>query len=190
MDWAESVGFEPYQYTCQKVEDFRRYQVELGSLATPSGPSPYTIVRMKPFACALAVVPGDEPRIVLARQFRYAPGSWELELPAGGVEAGETPVEAALRELREETGLLPDEAVDLGMVYPSGGSTDEVAHLVAVRCAAGRVAPDFDPGEQVEMLLVSRDEFEQLMANGDFRHAVGYAAWVRFCARGLDGAWL
>lgn len=190
MGKVAPASFEPYPYSCKRVDDLGRYAVEYGSLATPSGPSPYTILRMGRFAAALAVVPGEVPRIVLAKQYRYAVDSWQIELPAGGMEVGETPEQAAVRELREEVGLVPEEVVDLGMVYTSGGSTTEEAHLVAVRCAPGSVPTQFDPGEQVERMLVTREEFEAMMLDDTFGQAAGYVAWYRFCARGIDRMWL
>ena len=185
--------FEPYEYRVDHTVDCRRYQIEYGSLVTPAGETPYTIARMRSFVCVLAVVPGtdgDEPRVALVLQYRYAPDCWQLELPAGGIEAGETPLEAAERELREECGLVPDEVVDLGVVWPSAGSLDEGAYLVAMRCKAERLPLELDPGEQLEVLFATRSELEEVLANGRFGQAAGYVAWMRAQARGLIDAWL
>ena len=183
--------FEPYPYTPQRFIDGRRYTVELGSLATPEGPSPYSIVRMRPFACILPVVDAGTPeaRVVLVRQFRYAVDSWQIELPAGGIELGEDSAQAAMRELREESGFLVDELVSLGHVYPSGGSTDEVAHLFAARCSRERASTEFDKGEQIETVYASAEQMEELLLSGACTHAVSYALWMRFCAVGLRSSW-
>lgn len=186
--------FEPYDYHCDELLDMGRYGVELGHLRTPTGPSPYSIVHMRPFVCVLPVVEAGTPqaRLVLARQFRYAVNDWQFEPPAGGIEPGEKPVAAALRELREESGLLVDELIELGWVYPSGGSTDERAHLFAARCCKTRVATEFDMGEQIETVFVSRAEMEDLLVDphSPYAHAVTFAAWVRFSAMGLLDAWM
>lgn len=185
-------SFVPYAYTARESHDLGRYVVEKGELSTPVGPSPYTIVRMRPFACVLPVVDAGTPhaRLVLVRQFRYAVDGWQLESPAGGIEDGEKPERAAMRELREESGLLVDELVGLGHVYPSGGSTSEVAHLFAARCARVHVNTDFDRGEQIETVSVSREQMEELLRDGSFGHAVTYAAWMRLMASGLLDRWL
>lgn len=184
--------FEPYPYTPHQFIDAKRYTVELGSLATPTGSSPYSIVRMRPFVCVLPVVDAGTPdvRVVLVRQFRYAVDEWQFEPPAGGIEEGEEPAHAALRELREESGLLVDELLDLGWVYPSGGSTDEKAHLFAARCSRARVSTDFDKGEQIETVYASRQEMEDLLLGGTYAHAVTYALWMRFQATDRYRMWL
>ena len=184
--------FAPYPYTCEESVELRRYVVEKGSLATPSGRSPYTIVRMKPFSCVLPVVGAGttDARLLLVRQYRYAVDGWQLELPAGGIEPGEMPRVAAERELREESGLQVSELKDLGYVYPSAGSTSERAYLFAARCAQETVSRDLDMGEQIESVLVSRAEMEELLCSDEFAHAVTYAAWVRFAATGLLDTWM
>ncbi|MDO4537382.1 MAG: NUDIX hydrolase [Coriobacteriales bacterium] len=149
---------------------------------------------MRPFACVLTVVHAGSAnaRIVLVRQFRYAVGTWQLESPAGGIEDGEPAPQAAMRELKEECGLLVDELVSLGYTYPSGGSTSEVAHLFAARCKSEAVTHELDKGEQIEPVLVSRLQMEKLLS-GDgsgFAHAPTAVAWLRLQARGILDAWM
>lgn len=185
-------NFTPYPYTCEETVELRRYVVEKGSLATPSGRSTYTIVRMKPFSCVLPVVHAgtDNARLLLVRQYRYAVDGWQLELPAGGIEPGELPHAAAERELREESGLQVEELQCLGYTYPSAGSTSEKAYLFAARCAQETVSRDLDMGEQIESVLVSRPEMEELLCSDEYAHAVTYAAWVRFSVSGLLDSWM
>lgn len=56
-----------------------------------------------------------------------------LELPAGKLEKGSTPLENGKRELLEETGLEGYSYISLGQVYPSPGYTSEIIHLYACR---------------------------------------------------------
>lgn len=78
-------------------------------------------------ACVCAV--DSDMNVTLVRQFRYAYGKTVLELPAGKIENGENPVETAKRELREETGLIADELLPLGEMYPSPGYTNEIIYM-------------------------------------------------------------
>ena len=172
----------PFPYTLQKSVRLRRYTIDLAQLETPEGPSPYTIVRMRPFACCVASVDG---RLALVRQYRYAVESWQLELPAGGIDAGESPEEAVRRELREETGYEATELISLGMVYPSAGSTDEECHIFAARCDGAHVKPSFDRGEQCELVLLERDEVERLLDDESFAYVPLFVAWLRLQHRGL-----
>ena len=77
-------------------------------------------------ACIAALTEADE--IYLVRQYRYALGQELWELPAGKLEAGEEPFEAAKRELAEECGLTADRFVDLHPFYPTVGYCSEVIY--------------------------------------------------------------
>ena len=72
-------------------------------------------------------------RLLLVRQFRYAAGKPLWELVAGGMEIGETPREAARRELLEETGYHARTLTPLFDFYPSPGILSEKMHLVEAR---------------------------------------------------------
>ena len=67
--------------------------------------------------------------LVLVRQYRYAVGEFLWEMPAGHIDAGELPEEAARRELVEETGYYPGRLQKLLDFYPAPGFTDERMHL-------------------------------------------------------------
>lgn len=77
-------------------------------------------------ACIAALTDRDE--IYLVRQYRYALGQELWELPAGKLEPGEEPFEAAKRELAEECGLTADRFVDLQPFYPTVGYCSEVIY--------------------------------------------------------------
>ena len=63
----------------------------------------------------------DQDRVALVRQYRYPMGEIVLELPAGKLEKGEDPRDSGLRELREETGLIPGVFESMGVSYSSPG---------------------------------------------------------------------
>ncbi len=84
---------------------------------------------------ASAVVPflGDprspNPEILLIRQFRHAADRFIWEIPAGRIDAGESPETCARRELEEETGMTTEVLEPLTSIYTTPGFTDEVIHL-------------------------------------------------------------
>ena len=118
---------------------------------------------------AVAVVAVDgEGRLVLVRQHRQAAETDLLELPAGLIDDGETPLAAAKRELREETGLRGGDWRELAAFWSSPGFTDE---YVTVFAATGleEGEPDLDDGEEVEVV---RWTLEETAANvADLRDA-------------------
>ena len=71
----------------------------------------------------------DQGRVALVRQYRYPMGEETLELPAGKLEPGEDPRDSGLRELAEETGLVPGTFEDMGCLYSSPGILAERIYL-------------------------------------------------------------
>ena len=101
---------------------------------------------------ASAVVPllddeQDDPQVVLIRQYRYAADGYLYEIPAGRLDAGETPAQCAERELREETGYRAARVESLFTMYTTPGFTDEKIHLFLAReltpGASAREADEF-----------------------------------------------
>lgn len=192
-------SFEPFPYSVRDRTPLGRYVIERAFLSTPQGSSPYSVVRCKECACVFTVI---GTKALFVRQYRYAIDSWQDELVAGGVEEGESPREAALRELHEETGFVLGDAgresqsnnavVDLGSFFPSAGSSDEIMYLFGVRLPSGTrpKATQFDKGERTERVLLSREEVERRMVEGSLTHAPLYVAWERLRLRGLLDEWL
>ena len=118
-------------------------------------------------ADAVAIVAvDDENRVVLVRQERPAVASRLLELPAGLLEAGESQLECAQRELQEETGLRGGDWTRLTGVYMTPGFCDERMHLfLATGVEEGEPAPD--EGEELEVVRVPVSELGELLPEID-----------------------
>ena len=102
----------------------------------------------------------EDDEVVLVRQFRYPYKETIYEIPAGKLEKDETPLDAAMRELREECGAVCDELKPLGEIYPSPGYTNEIIRLYAC------VNPTFVEQEldEDEFLQVCKMKFSTLLA--------------------------
>ena len=72
---------------------------------------------------------GEDPQILLLRQYRYAADGYLYEIPAGRLDPGETPADCAARELREETGCTAEAIEPLITMLTTPGFTDERIHL-------------------------------------------------------------
>ena len=116
----------------------------------------YGILESGGFAAVVPVT--DEGGVVLVRQWRQPLGDFTLELPSGGVDAGEEPEVAARRELFEETGYRAEGLAHLVSVHTSTGRSTEVCHLF--RCRAVRDERGPRP-EQTEFIRVVELPFEE-----------------------------
>jgi 8-oxo-dGTP pyrophosphatase MutT (NUDIX family) len=95
--------------------------------------------------------------VALVRQYRYALECVTAELPSGAIEEGETPLEAAERELLEEAGLVSRQWTHLGTFWTMPGRGDEQAYLYLARDVAHSTQPRVRD-DAIEMVLVPIDE--------------------------------
>lgn len=112
---------------------------------------------------ASAVVPflsdpaGEDPQVLLIRQYRYAAEQYLYELPAGRLDAGEDPADCARRELAEETGCTAERIEYLYTMYTTPGFTDERIHLfLAAGLTQGTARREADEFLDVETMTLSR----------------------------------
>ncbi|MGF1467662.1 MAG: NUDIX hydrolase [Sandaracinaceae bacterium] len=133
---------------------------------------------------AVVVLPWlDDGRLVLIRSYRFAIERPLVELPAGTLEAGEDPREAAVRELQEETGYRAEAVWPLSSFYPSPGICDEVMHaFVAEGLTPGPQA--LEPTEDIEVLALRVDEVEARVRAGELVDAKTLATLLLWRLRG------
>ena len=134
-----------------------------------------------------AVVPVTERGdVVLVRQWRQPLGAFTLELPSGGVDAGEKPEVAARRELFEETGYRAEVLEHLVSVHTSPGRSTEVCHLF--RCAAVRdeSGPRPEPTEFIKVVELPFGEALQMVTEGGITDAATVLGLL-ICAGGGVG---
>lgn len=112
---------------------------------------------------ASAIVPflsdptGEDPHILLVKQYRYAADGFIYEVPAGKLDDGEDPAVCAARELREETGCTAASMEHLTTIYTTPGFTDERIHIyLAHGLTRGEVAHEQDEFMTVESMPISR----------------------------------
>lgn len=138
---------------------------------------------------ASAVVPflsdpaGEDPQLLLIKQYRYAADGFLYELPAGRLDPGEDPAVCARRELQEETGCTAERIEYLYTMYTTPGFTDEQIHLfMAVGLTHGETSHETDEFLTVEPVPLSRAlEMIRDGAIQDAKTALGilYAAGFR-----------
>ncbi len=122
-----------------------------------------------------AVLFVQDGKIPFVRQYRYAYQESVLEIPAGKLEQGENPLKAALRELKEETGVCASEAKLLFVLYPSPGYTNEKIYIYrALNGVISNASPD--EGEFLTVEWISLKKAKEMLLNGEFHDAKTIAA--------------
>lgn len=164
----------------------RVFAIDLDEVEEPGGVhAQREVVRHSGSVAILAVT--DDDKVVLVRQYRYPIDEQVWELPAGRLDPGERPSDAARRELEEETGLSPAQLAPLLTYFTSPGFCDEVMHLF--RATALRPVPARpDPDERIEVALFSRDEARAMLARGELRDAKTLLALLLEGERGRSGS--
>ena len=100
---------------------------------------------------------GEDPQLLLIKQYRYAADAYLYEIPAGRLEPGESPDDCARRELAEETGCSAERIERLTTVYTTPGFTDEQIHLfMATGLTRGEARREADEFLELETVPFSR----------------------------------
>lgn len=126
---------------------------------------------------AVVLARAADGRFVFVRQFRKAVEKTLLEAVAGTLEAGESPRECALRELREETGHEASELMALGNSFPAPGYTSEKLHIYFAQLAPGHGASSPEEDEAIDMVYVPEEEIEEMIHDGRINDAKTVVAW-------------
>jgi ADP-ribose pyrophosphatase len=137
-----------------------------------------SVVRHAGSAVVMAV--DDKKRILLVRQYRLPADKYLWELTAGKVDAGEKPLQAAKRELAEETGYKAKTWTKLASFFVSPGYVQErMTIYLATDLTAGESAPMED--ERIETKWFKRKEVAKMIEDGEIDDAktiVGYYRWL------------
>jgi ADP-ribose pyrophosphatase len=133
--------------------------------------------------CVAVVALDADGKLLLVRQFRKAVGKELLEIPAGGIDPGESPEEAVKREMREETGYLPRKVEPLGGFYSAPGYATEYLYLY--------LATDLIPSqlfaedtEGISLVRVAPEEIPELISSGGICDAKSIAGLLTYLEYG------
>ena len=119
-------------------------------------------------AVVLIIHNADKSKILINREFRLAPGKWVYNFPAGLIDPGETPEEAATRELWEETGLHLDSVDDfIPASYSAVGFSNE-KNVCIVGTASGEFEKSTSSVEEIEAGWFTKDEIKELLQKETF----------------------
>jgi ADP-ribose pyrophosphatase len=147
------------------------FQIVAKNVEGSSGP--HYSLQTKDYVSVVAIT--EDGRLLLVRQFRPAVGRMTLELPSGHVEAGETPEQAARKELVEETGYLADTFTLLGNLSPDTGRLGNRMWCFFAKGARRESQTAFQPEPGIEPVLFGRS-LPDLLAEPEFDSSLNCAA--------------
>ncbi len=155
------------------------FRVRLDRMQSPAtGAQQECLVLESPdWVNVVAVTP--DRRIVMVEQYRFGSGEIGLEPPAGIVDPEEETLEAAKRELLEETGYASETWRYLGAVQPNPAFHDNLCHHWLAENVERVEEPRPDPGEVLRVSLMTPDELRTEVAAGRLRHTLAQSALSR-----------
>jgi ADP-ribose pyrophosphatase len=157
-DAAESQ--QPGKISSERVYTGRIITLDRDTVRFPDGSVGEMDMVRHPGASAivpfLSDVTGDDPQILLLRQYRYAAEQFLYEVPAGRLDPGESPRDCAVRELREETGCTAADVEFMFTMFTTPGFTDERIHVfIATGLSRGNTSHEADEFMTLETVTLS-----------------------------------
>ena len=129
----------------------------------------------------IALTTDDE--ILMIEQYRHGTGAIELEIPGGVVDPGESPEDAACRELLEETGYAGSRPCLLGVSHPNPAFMNNCCSTWLVENAERVAEPSLDPEEDIRTIHFPVSEIPNLIGLGEITHAVVIAALMHWTVK-------
>ena len=129
--------------------------------------------------CVAVVALDDKDNILLVKQYRKPVEKELLEIPAGGIDPGETPEDCVRREMREETGFLPQKVEKLGGFYSSPGFCTEYLYLYLATDLVHSPLQAED-SEGISLVRAPLAQIPELIASGAIVDAKSIAGLLTF----------
>lgn len=135
-----------------------------------------TYYAIRDLQTAFIVPMPDADTIIITKQFRYLFNDWSWEFPAGRVDPGEEPLQAAVRELQEEAGVIAGKLEYAGWFAPCNGLTAEKSYVYFATDLT-YVEQELEDTEILEVVKMSVDEFEAMINNNQAKDGMSITAW-------------
>lgn len=138
----------------------------------PGEDEPQIYYSIKPSDYVTALTHTTDGKFIILKQYRPAVEDYTFELPSGHAEDGETPAQAMIRELREETGCIAGDVTLLREVIPDTGRLENRLWAFYIADVEIKDIPDKGENEGIEVHLVSHAELFEMINRGQLNHAL------------------
>ena len=149
----------------------------------PPGSQPHDFIVLQAPDWVNVVALTEDEQVILVHQFRQGSNDYTLELPGGLVDPGETPGQAGIRELREETGFQAEDIIPLGQVNPNPALFTNTCHTFLVPKAKPQGQIIMGETERTQVVLVPKSDLPDLVHSGEITHSLVISALTFFWLR-------
>lgn len=144
----------------------------------------FYILESMPWVNVIPVTPENE--VILIRQYRHGVRDLTLEIPGGLVEGQDTPEQAAIKELREETGYEASEMIPLGSVLPNPAIQNNCCYTFLAKDVIRVGEQQLDDQEDIDVLCQPFAEIPRLIREGVLNHSLVVAAFFKYYLKYAD----
>ena len=159
------MNFEEKTLKINEIYNGKIINLHVDDIELPDGKKAIReIVEHSGGVCVAAMTENKE--IYFVRQYRYPYKKVLLEVPAGKLEKGENPLKAGIRELEEECGVVADEIISLGTIYPTVAYCSEIIYLFAAK-GLRKTNQHLDDGEFLAVEKLSLEKAVEMVMNNE-----------------------
>ena len=153
----------------ERVFSNKWYNVKQDKVELPNGHimDDYFVSVRDDVSIIFAITPDE--KVIVVRQYKHGAGEIVTELPAGFFNEGEDPMEAAKRELAEETGYTSNKWTLLRQTHDNPTKDNNKFYLCLAEDCTLTLTQSFDVSEEIELFLVSIDEIKQMVFEGEIK---------------------
>ncbi len=172
------MALQPWEIiTSRRNGSFKVFDLRIDRAISPRTQQEYEfyVLESNPWVNVIPIT-GDN-HVVFVRQYRHGIRDFTLEIPGGLVEDSDTPAEAAVRELFEETGYKGDKIEFLGKVHPNPAILNNDCYTYLVTQAEIQGGQHLDEREDIEVLTISLSEVPDMIKRGMITHSLVICAF-------------